>query len=93
MKAAPHCRDGWVCMWAQRDFDGIRYDWNPDKGNVFLGRHGLADKVASFVSNANGCFQDSPTGGGRGDWYKFGDAHEDRDFAFGRVADRIKPDC
>ncbi|MFD5159248.1 peptidase inhibitor family I36 protein [Streptomyces hawaiiensis] len=89
---APDCPAGKVCMWSLRDFQGHRYDWSPDEGNVFLGRHGLADKVASFVATVDGCFQDSPPPG-NGRWHRFGPGQSDADFAFGRVADRIKPGC
>ncbi|MEI5035978.1 peptidase inhibitor family I36 protein [Streptomyces sp. S1A(2023)] len=92
-RAADDCAPGWVCMWSQRHYGGTRFDWNPDMGNVFLGEHDLADNIASFISNASGCFQDSPTGGGRGDWYKFDENHQSADFAFGRLTDRIKPSC
>ncbi len=89
---APDCPAGKVCMWSQRDFQGHRYDWSPDEGNVFLGRHGLADKVASFVATVDGCFQDSPPPG-NGRWHRFAPGQSDADFAFGRTADRIKPGC
>ncbi|WP_413755124.1 peptidase inhibitor family I36 protein [Streptomyces sp. MMBL 11-3] len=90
--AAPDCPAGKVCMWAQRDFQGHRYDWSPDEGNVFLGNHGLADKVASFVARADGCFQDSPPPG-NGRWHRFAAGQSDPDFVFGRAVDRIKPGC
>ncbi|MGV9455030.1 peptidase inhibitor family I36 protein [Streptomyces sp. NPDC003635] len=90
--AVPHCPTGKICMWSQAHFQGTRYDWSPDQGNVFLGAHGLADKVASFVASVGGCFQDSPPPEpatmrpvNAGD---FGS-----DYTFGRRVDRIKPVC
>ncbi|QIQ06568.1 peptidase inhibitor family I36 protein [Streptomyces liangshanensis] len=90
--AAPYCPGGKICMWSEPHFQGDRYDWSPDEGNVFLGDHELADKVASFFAAADGCFQDSPPpapGKTRevraNDW--------SADYAFGRQVDRIKPSC
>ncbi|WP_055715532.1 peptidase inhibitor family I36 protein [Streptomyces torulosus] len=88
----PHCPGGKVCMWSEPHFQGARYDWSPDEGNVFLGKHGLADKVASFVATVDGCFQDSPPPG-PGQWRKFRPNDWSADYAFGRQVDRIKPGC
>ncbi|MDG5808149.1 peptidase inhibitor family I36 protein [Streptomyces ossamyceticus] len=88
----PHCPGGKVCMWSQPHFQGDRYDWSPDEGNVFLGAHGLADKVASFVATVDGCFQDSPPPG-PGQWRRFVANDWSADYMFGRQVDRIKPGC
>jgi hypothetical protein len=88
----PHCPGGKVCMWSEPHFQGARYDWSPDEGNVFLGDHGLADKVASFVATVDGCFQDSPPPG-PGQWRRFAPNDWSANYAFGRQVDRIKPGC
>lgn len=89
---APDCPAGKVCMWSRPHFQGERYDWSPDEGNVFLGDHGLADTVASFVATVDGCFQDSPPPG-NGRWHRFKPGDTSEDFDFGRRVDRIKPGC
>lgn len=90
--AAPYCPGGKVCMWSEPHFQGDRYDWSPDEGNVFLGDHGLADKVASFFATVDGCFQDSPPPD-PGTPRPFKASHWSADYAFGRQVDRIKPIC
>ncbi|MEW2569454.1 peptidase inhibitor family I36 protein [Streptomyces sp. NPDC047070] len=90
--AHPHCAAGKVCMWSEPHFQGHRYDWSPNEGNVFLGDHELADKVASFVATVEGCFQDSPPPG-PGAWRKFKPNDFQSDYEFGRRTDRIVPGC
>ncbi|MEU4888534.1 MULTISPECIES: peptidase inhibitor family I36 protein [Streptomyces] len=94
VKAAPlpYCPAGKVCMWSEPHFQGDRYDWSPDEGNVFLGGHKLADKVASFVARADGCFQDSPPPD-PGEVRRFRPNDWRTDYEFGRKVDRIKPAC
>lgn len=90
--ARPHCPAGKICVWSQAHFQGKRYDWSPDQGNVFLGSHGLADKVGSFVAEAEGCFQDSPPPEpATKREVNPGDIRADYDF--GHRVDRIKPVC
>jgi len=90
--ALPYCAPNRICVWSEPHYQGTRYDWSPDQGNVFLGPHGLADKVASFVSTARGCFEDAPPpqpGARR----EVNPGDHSSDYLFGRKVDRIKPAC
>ncbi|MFI8895498.1 peptidase inhibitor family I36 protein [Streptomyces paradoxus] len=90
--ALPHCPDGKICMWSEAHFQGTRYDWSPDQGNVFLGSHGLADKVASFVASVRGCFQDSPPPH-PATTRPVNPGDNSSNYDFGRRVDRVKPVC
>lgn len=94
--AAPICPDGHVCLYNERDFkvNTCTLQWKPADGVRYLDSC-LADRVRSFIAEADACFVDTYGDGSvrethravKGDYSRFYSTTS----KFGRRMNRIDP--
>ncbi|MEU7942464.1 peptidase inhibitor family I36 protein [Microbispora bryophytorum] len=88
-QAASSCPSGEICLWREKNYNGVPWRWSPSDGTRALPRN-MLNHVYSFYASASGCFIDS--GGER---RRVSPGHFSRVYNtnFGTKVDTIAPFC
>jgi hypothetical protein len=89
-RAAAGCPTGNICLWRDRNFDGVPWKWSPGDGYRTLPAN-MRNHVHSFYANASGCFIDTGSRERRG--VRPGHYARAYDTNFGEKVDAIARTC